>query len=142
MTIVGLRSCKNITVALKGMPPSERQSRIDQIKALLEDSDWTLSSSPKLWHIAREYTTVNPQTKQEEIEHRETIIQTLALKRLGDFYDRLSAIVGVEIPPQFPHLTLYTKGTDKKTSQAGIGVNTEEDFKRYNPQPIELDEAR
>lgn len=136
-TIVGFRTGKAILEALKRLPSKIKIEKLKQINSLIESTDWTIASKPKLYKISKEYKFTDRKTGSEKITNRTTIIQTLDLSGLNDFYDKLENIVDVKIKRQFPHLTLFTKGTDAE-SKKGIGIDSEEDFLALNPEPVDF----
>ncbi len=140
VTIIGYGQGKRIIEAFAPLSEAERSSRYDDIARLIKRTDWTIDSKQQLWHARKEYDYNDHVTNERVHETRETILQPLTL-RLDEFYKSLSGIVGTEITSQFPHITLYTKGTDPVRSRVGIGINSEQEFQSLHPEPVVLDEA-
>jgi len=145
VTIVGYKNGKNLKILLSDLSPEERKERLAAIRRLIEETDWTLDGHPKLYHVTKEYEFESKYTGEKQKEVRESIVQTMALRHLNEFYQELSRIVDPDqpgdpnlFPPQFPHLTLFTKGTDPNRARRGIGIDTEDDFKLLSPELIEV----
>lgn len=135
ITILGFKNGGEIKKALKALPEEQRQDMISQIKSLAESTDWNFVFEPQRYHIAKEYVAPDPKNKGSELrEQRESYIQMVNLPGMKTFYDKLNALLGtnLEIPPA--HITLYTGGDDKEKSKIGIGINTQEDFLKMNPE--------
>lgn len=110
---------------------------MQEIQNLIQRTDWTLASKPKLYKVSKDYNFTDRSTGQTISSKRETIIQALDLKELLNFSNSLGQIIGKKLEPQFPHLTLFTKGADAQ-SRMGIGIDTLEDFQKLNPEPLEV----
>jgi len=127
-TVVGFKSGRRLVQALKMRPAAA-----EKVRALIEGTDWGLESTPKIYRIAKDYNLKDSATGEARVEQRESIVEVLGLSGLDEFYRSLSAVSGTELEPQFPHLTLFTKG-----NSAGIGVNSREEFDKMNPEEIKL----
>lgn len=133
-TIIGTRTSKKIMAELAKLPPLEKASKLGEIKRLIRKTEWTIASKPKLYRITKQYPPEKPGREQES---RTSMIQPLELVDFEEFYIKLSGIVGIDLKPQFTHITLFTKGTNPKTSKVGIGLDSKEDFEALNPELLE-----
>lgn len=134
ITVLGFRHGKKIQEALENIP--DKDLVIEQLISMAEDTEWTFEFLPEIFHISKEYRLKNHDTGREEQETRESIIQMVKLENIDHFFDRLNELLNtnLEIPPS--HLTLYTKGADEEKSHIGIGIYSEEEFKKLNPRLI------
>ena len=137
ITVLGFKNGGEVKKALKALPEAERQNTILQIKSLVDSTDWSFVFEPQRFHISKEYVSPDPKNKGAELrERRESYIQMVNLPGMKIFYDKLNSILGtnLEVPPA--HITLYTGGDDKEKSKMGIGINTQSEFWKMNPELI------
>lgn len=137
ITVLGFKNGDTIKKLLKKMSPEERDAKMNEIRALVDTTDWKFVPEDQQYHIAKEY----PKDKNAEVpDQRETYIQMIQLPAMKEFYDKLNALLGeklekkLEPPP--PHITLFTKGTDEKKAKDGIGIISESEFASLNPERI------
>jgi|GEM_PF-920990 hypothetical protein len=139
ITVVGFRNAAEIRKALKKFSSLERQEKIDAIGALIKDTDWKFVPEARAFRIAKEYKNPDPKHKGAEVtEHRESYIRMVHLPAMERFYGELSNILGADIRPQPPHITLFTAGTDKEKAKGGIGINTKEELKKLIQEEISV----
>lgn len=60
---------------------------------------------------------------------RESIIALARSAWIGLFLDGVNRELGTDIPPPFPHVTLYTRGS--AVARRGIGIESPEQFVQY-----------
>ena len=137
ITILGFKNGGEVKKALKTLPEAERQSKLLQIKSLAESTDWKFILEPQRYHISKEYVIPDPKNKGAELrEQRESYIQMVSLPGMRIFYDQLNAILGTNLEAPPAHITLYTGGSDKEKSKMGIGINTQDEFQKLNPEAV------
>ncbi len=137
ITVLGFKNGREVKKALNALPESERQSALEQIKALVEETDFSFVLEPQRYHIEKEYISPDPKNKGAELrERRESYIQMVSLPGMKIFYDKLNAILGTDLEAPPAHMTLYTGGDDKEKSKMGIGINTQDEFLKMNPELI------
>lgn len=137
ITVLGFKNGSEVKKALKALPEPERQNAIEQIKSIVDSTDWNFTFEDQRFHLSKEYITQNPKNKGEELkEKRESYIQMINLPGMEIFYDKLNAILGTNLEAPPAHITLYTSGDDKEKSKMGIGINTDEEFLKLDPRPI------
>ena len=137
ITILGFKNGSEIKKILKKLPPEEQQSKIAEIQALVDGTDWSFVPEDRKFHISKEYKTPDPKNKGAEIsETRESYIQMIYLPAMKDFYTKLNGILGTNLEPPPAHTTLYTNGTDKEKAKMGIGINSEAELAQLNPELI------
>mgnify|MGYP001608645131 FL=1 len=137
ITVLGFKNGGEVKKALKALPEPERQNALVQIKSLVDSTDWNFTFDPKRYHISKEYVSPDPKNKGAELrERRESYIQMVDLPGMKIFYDKLNAILGTNLEAPPAHITLYTGGDDKEKSKMGIGINTESEFLKMNPELI------
>ena len=126
VTGIGYPNGKKIRSILAG------QEKMAEIKALINSMNWQdFKLRDEFFRIAKSYANGN------NYEVRESIIQMVDMPALKEFYEKLNGLLGTtfSLPPA--HVTLFTKGTDPKTSKVGVGLYSESDFERYNQGKIE-----
>ena len=137
ITVLGFKNGGEVKKVLKALPEAERQNALAQIKSLVEDTDWSFVFEPQRYHISKEYVSPDPKNKDAELrERRESYIQMVNLPGMKIFYDKLNAILGTNLEAPPAHMTLYTRGDDDEKSKMGIGINTQEEFLKMNPELI------
>ncbi|MFA6437555.1 MAG: hypothetical protein WC242_00135 [Candidatus Paceibacterota bacterium] len=139
ITVLGFKNGSEIKKVLKALPEEEKQSILLQIKSLASSTDWSFVLEPKRYHISKEYTTPDPRDKSVELkERRESYIQMVHLPGMRIFYEKLNTILGTNLEAPPAHITLYTGGNDREKSKMGIGINSQEEFLKLNPELIQL----
>ena len=137
ITVLGFKNGAEVKKALKALPEAERESALAQIKTLVEETDFSFTLEPQRYHIAKEYVSPDPKNKGAELkERRESYIQMVSLPGMKIFYDKLNAILDTNLEAPPAHTTLYTGGDDKEKSKMGIGINTQDEFLKMNPELI------
>lgn len=122
ITIIGYRQGKSIISALNCLAPEQRETKLNDVCQLIRQTDWTFSLPPDAcFHVK----------KQDGENWRESCIQTVALPALSFFIQRLNQVLSTNLHPQPPHITLFIKG-----SKEGIGIETDDELLRLNPQRI------
>ena len=97
-----------------------------EIKGLIDQMDWGFEFLPERFHIRKKYTG-----DEREEETRESIIQMVCLPALEAFYQELNVIFQTDFIPPPPHITLFVKGDNPKTSKMGVGLYSADDLRRY-----------
>lgn len=136
ITVLGFKNGREIQRIIASLPETEQPIVATQIKSLSDSVDWGFSLEPKRFHISKDYVFTDRTTGQESKERRESYVQLVNLPGVESFYKALNAILGsnLEAPPA--HITLYTGGTDKEKSKMGIGINSQAEFLKLNPEAI------
>lgn len=125
ITIIGSQHRNFLTHKLEMLDADEKNNLLDKIDSLINSIEWEFTPG--------EYFRVS---KVDEIGKRESIIQLIDMPCMDDFYRGLGHILNEEIPAQFPHITLYTKGPKSKNGFYGINIPSQEEFKKLNPKKI------
>lgn len=137
ITVLGFKNGNAIKKALKGLSTEEQQVKLDQIKDLVDQTDWQFSPTNINLHISKEYKGIDPETRKDVIsETRESYIQIIHLPALEQFYGQLNEMLGTDLAIPPAHVTLFTGGSDKEKSKMGIGINTEDELEGLNLQTI------
>lgn len=135
---MGFKNGSEIKKILKQLPTEEQQVKLEEIQNLINSTDWSFTPEEKIYHISKEYKTIDPKNKEVELsEIRESYIQRVQMKVMQDFYEKLNVILGSNLQSPPPHVTLYTNGTDKEKAKMGIGINSEEELLQLNPELIQ-----
>ncbi len=126
LTVLGFKIGGEIKKLLKKSP-----EKLAVLKDLINGTDWRFTVGSQRWWIEKDYKSIDLKTKVENIEHRESYIQTVNIPCLVDFYHKLNELFKQDIPFTAPpaHVTLFTKGD-------AIGVNTLSELQGMNPRAI------
>ncbi len=137
ITVLGFKNGGEIKKILKKLSPEEQQAKLAEIQALIDNTDWSFVPEESRYHISKEYKTPDPQKKGAEIsEIRESYIQKVQMEAIQSFYQKLNGILGSNLEPPPPHITLYTGGTDREKAKQGIGINSEAELMQLKPELI------
>lgn len=117
ITIIGSMARDAIVEAMDKLDNGEKKKLLDSIEALINKYDWYFQVTG-FYHIKRVH---------EEVE-KEAIICTIDLPDISSFYNDLSKLLGTNLPVQFPHISLFTKGPKNKDGYYGIPLPSEEIF--------------
>lgn len=115
LTVIGFKTAKIIREKAK-VDPSIVQ-RIDQ---LASEFDW----NPGL--DLRESYIISRGEESSIIS-----LATCCHQNLENLYEELNEILETSIPTPFPHVTIMLSN-----SKMGIGINSEEEFRSFNPIPV------
>lgn len=124
-------------VAIIGSETEKVLSKINAdsaaIKALAESVDWNFSLKQDFSYITKIYID---QGGEEKIE---SIIQTVDLSGLVEFYRKLNELTGQDFAIPFPHITLYTNSTKEENKLRGIGIYSEADFAKLSRRHLVME---
>lgn len=114
----------------------ERKKLVSQIESLINQFDWMSSPQRVAYHIKKRGTFGK---ESRIIENRESVVRLIDMPDMKRFFNKLNQLLGTKFPPHFPHITLFTKGDRSNATWRGIGIPSEEEFKKLNPRKfIEL----
>ena len=134
-TVIGFDTGEEILAALEQMSEDNKQAALEQIKALCENFDWKISLKDEYYYIEQHYET-DPNDPKSQEETRKSLIQIATIEKLDEFYQQLNLIVGKNLLVPFPHVTLFTNSTLEKNQLRGIGIYSEKQFRKMQPQKI------
>lgn len=98
---------------------------IDKINVMLNRIDWSFQFTDEAYHIERDRNG----------KSQKTVIQKVNVPGIATLYQAIKTELGIDLwPLPFPHITLYLEEGDKM----GIGISSEEDFRSFKPQPVDL----
>ena len=133
-SIIGLQSGKKII-----QTHGDNLEILQKVKSLADSFSWDVIYS-------QEYFVIEKYYNEEELEKsgyknipphlRKTIIQKITIPCLGDFYQNLSQITGLEFEIPFPHITLFAWSDYSPMMTQGIGLYSENDFEKYCKEKI------
>jgi len=129
ITVIG--SCHYIKDRLDLLSKKDKGKKIKQIKKLLKEIDWQFAPMD-VYHISRKGL---PFSESEEDE-RESYIRIVKQPGMKKFYNKLNRLLGTNIPTQFPHITLFTKGERPNALYKGISISSKEKFKQLHPRKV------
>lgn len=137
ITVIGYKNAGSIRNLLSSFSETKRRNILFSIKTLIAKTDWSFVLAPEKYHVSKTYSNPNPVASNGfQAERREAYIQLIRLPALRKFYEQLNAILGANLELPFPHVTLYTGGDDRQKAKMGIGINSEEEFHKLEPESI------
>jgi hypothetical protein len=125
ITIFGFGTARNISQAL-----SSDREKIGELAGLIENTDWSFEPTQEFYIVKKPYKI------NGVVEERETLIVMIRLPKLAEFIGQASRLLNIplEVPPV--HVTLCAKSTLEENMLAGIGISSQEEFKRLSPESI------
>lgn len=135
VTAIGFKTGNKIKEIIGTMPSAQQQVLVENIQSIINETDWSCSLLPDVFHISKEYTSKDQNTGKKITALRESYIQKVSLPGLTEFYNKLNNLLGTsfEIPPI--HITLFTGGNDKD-AKMGIGITSESELEKMNPETV------
>ncbi len=129
VTIIGDSAGKAIKEALLKHPLEQKQQFLNIVKKLLLELDWEFKFK-EIYHIEKTGTFYGG---GEHVEERQSYIRAINMPAMEEFYRELNKLLDLNLPTQFPHITLFTKGERENPVWYGIGIGSEEKFKTLSP---------
>ncbi len=125
ITIFGFGTGQKISQAISG-----NQAKANELAELIDATDWSFEPKQEFYAVKRAYKIKGVP------EDRETIVMMVKMPKLEEFIQSANRIVGLplEIPPV--HATLFSKSTIAENMQSGIGISSNEDFRKLEPEPL------
>jgi len=103
------------------------------IKNLVENFSFQIEPKMEYYHLSKEYSLDG-----QPDELRESIVAIMHIANIDTFWEKLQEISQFPMTKPFPHVTLATKGSNPKTSEAGIGIKSEDDFTAMKKEKFEI----
>lgn len=108
-----------------------KEKIIKEIKDLLKSFEWKFEIT-EIYKIEKQgYFSIS-----SILEHRESYISLVKMPDIEVFYKKLNLLLKSNLPIQFTHITLFSKGEREGASFYGIPVPTVEEFNNLNPRKI------
>ncbi|MBU0976100.1 MAG: hypothetical protein ABIA11_03940 [Patescibacteria group bacterium] len=130
-TVIGRATGEAILNSLSKLSDQERQSVISSIQKLCEEFPWQVYLANDFYYIKKDY--VEADKPKAEIETRQSIIQLAVIEGLEDFYTELTKITELTFEVPMPHITLFTTSTNEQKRLRGIGIYSEQQFRKLDP---------
>ena len=127
ITIIGRETEDAIFEKLDTVSTKVKDEIKEDINVLLKKYTWSHTLLDEYFLITKQY---------RDGEERRSIIQTIELTELADFYSKLNSILNTLFLTPFPHITLYTTSTRPDKKLRGIGLYSNDQFLSLNPQKI------
>ncbi|MFZ2769953.1 MAG: hypothetical protein WAZ50_02425 [Minisyncoccia bacterium] len=125
ITIFGFGVGQKIAQALVNYP-----ERLNELETLINGADWSLDFKQEFYALKRFYKIKGVD------EERETIIMMVDVPGYKDFVDKVNKLLGLSLEYVPLHTTLYSKSSLEESMQAGVGISSVDDFKKYNTGQI------
>lgn len=134
ITVIGGRTEDSIGVMLNESESlGGREVLINKIKKLLNLFDWEYTSKEGVYHLKKTGTFGQDGII---IEDRETLVRPIDMPDMERFYSELNRLLNTDFLPQFPHITLFTKGDRPNAPFRGIGISSRKVFDQLKPQRV------
>ena len=137
ISVVATRIAPALARAL-AVNPRAPQLKQD-VAQLVEETDWHYELKDEYYYLEEFYD----QKRLGEFgyvgvpEHtRKSIVQMAAVPSLEGFYERLRTMLSHEFSTPVPHVTLYAWSDYEPLKTRGIGMASEEDFKRFAKEKL------
>lgn len=132
VTIIGNSASLAIKEALEKYSPEKQQQFGGILKNLLDKLDWKFKPK-EFYHIEKKGIFAGG---GDLFEARESYIRVIKMPAIEKLYKELNKLLGLDLPTQFPHITLFTRGERQDPVWYGIGIGSEEKFNELNPKKI------
>lgn len=129
VSIIGLQNGKKI-IGKYGAD----ETVLEQVRALVDDFQWQVVFEPEYFIIEKYYEEDELlKSGYENIppQWRRTIIQKIRLPDIESFYEKLTALTGIDFEIPFAHIMLFSWSDYASLMTQGIGLYSEDDFDRY-----------
>lgn len=118
ITIIGSKCRDAIVEKMESLDSLSKQKLLENVESLINKYDWSFLPTG-YYHIKRMHEGVE----------KEAIIYTIDLPDIYSFYNDINSLLDADLPVQFPHISLFTKGPKNKDGYYGIPLPSEEIFK-------------
>lgn len=132
LTVIGFVVGRQLKAIVDKLPSADHSTVIDFFVSQLGEYSWGYEFKEEFYKIEKSY-----QFRNQPRETRTSIIQTVEMPDLAEFYDMLSDTFEMPIEVPFTHVTLYTNSSNTANQNMGIGINSEAEFKALQPVRIE-----
>ncbi|MFA6392692.1 MAG: inositol monophosphatase family protein [Candidatus Paceibacterota bacterium] len=112
-------------------PVEVKEKIIKEINELLKSFEWKFKPT-EIYKIEKQGYFRDSSI----LEHRESYINLVEMPDIEIFYKKLNLLLKSNLPVQFTHITLFTKGERKDASFYGIPIPYVEEFNNLNPRKI------
>jgi hypothetical protein len=130
ITIVGGRSSKVIRDALINQTS---ELVLNKLKSLPNEFAWQFRPG-KIYHIHKEDRFGS---ENAPLEKREALIRIIEMPDINSFYKSINELLHINLPVQFPHITLFTKGESESPKYYGIGIRSMDEFNSLKSQEVQ-----
>jgi hypothetical protein len=129
LSIISFQNGKKIIDNYKNDPEI-----IQKIQLLVDSFNWDISLSSEYFLIEKYYDEIELEKsgyKNVPNHTRRTIIQKANITDIVSFYEKLSKLTNIVFEVPFSHLTLFCWSDYLPMMTQGIGLYSENDFKKY-----------
>ncbi len=123
---ITILSSGNFVAIQTSLSKGERQKINNQIRRKIKELDWSYE----------EKDTYLISKKVNKNENRQSYICTIKMPAIDKFFRYVNKLLHLDIPTQYPHITLFTKGESKNFSYYGISIPSKKEFKTLKPKKI------
>lgn len=110
----------------------DKKELIRQITEWINEFEWEFELK-EIYHIDRaRFVYENDGQK----DMRKAYIRSVEMPDMERLYQRLNEQLGLKMPTQFPHSTLFTIGERPNPKYYGISIPSKAEFERMNPMLI------
>ena len=131
ITLVGFALGRTIQSVLENASKDEIEKIESLFIQVLQDIDWSYTINSEYYLISKRYKFRNKQPEQ-----RTSIIATVTMPALHDFFTYLAKTFAITIDEPYPHVTLYSTSTNPNQRTMGIGITDKQSFLDLNPTKL------
>jgi hypothetical protein len=131
-SVVAGRNAKRISTFLSGSSIAEKVKT--EIKNDFLNQNWDYLLLPEYFVMEKfyDFSELGKSGYTNIPEHtRSTLIQKIKLSGLTLFYEKLSQLTHIDFSLPLAHITLFSGSDYPPMADRGIGIYSEEDFKKY-----------
>jgi len=119
-------SSKNFDIIQVVLNKGEQQKIKNQLRQKIKELDWSYEQKD-IYLISK---------KINKTEKRQSYIMAIKMPAIGEFFKYVNKLLHTNIPTQYPHITLFTKGESKNPKYYGIPIPSTKEFKTLKPIKI------
>lgn len=133
LTVVGFAVGAKLRKIVNRLSRQDQATAERLFLACAQEFDWQYEVSERFWWLEREYQFTN-----RPDESRQSIIVEVSCPAVQQFSKLVADVFDVSISEPFPHITLYARSSNPKTSLVGIGVTSRSEFAGLSPQQLQV----
>lgn len=133
ITLIGGSTSVLLRNTLNKVDLKESKNILDQIKNFIEGLEWKYEIGD-IYLINKSGYIDNT----DVLECRQSYIMLVSMPDMGVLYEKINALLSINLPVQIPHITLFTKGERENPVWYGIPVPSKEEFGTLEPKKVNL----
>lgn len=103
-----------------------------KVVELAESFTWDVAFLPEYFILERTIGEFVLHGKVQTPKHtRRSIVQSLQVSDMGNFFEKLSEMTGIHFETPIPHVTLFSWSDYEPEIMSGLSLNSQADFNKY-----------